>query len=157
MNEALRELYQEVIIDHNRHPRHHHPMADASAQALGFNRLCGDKLTVFLKIKDDRIEDISFIGAGCAISQASASLMTEILYHKSVAEAQKLFEKFHLFLTEETHSEEQLEEMNKLAVLAGVKDYPARVKCATLAWHTMESALKQSTSTATDSTPISTE
>lgn len=137
----LRELYQEIIIDHNRNPRHHYAMEHATVEAKGYNPLCGDKLTVYLKLSDDVVKDVSFIGCGCAISQASASLMTEALVGKSVEEAHRLFEKFHRMLT----SDDAVEPLavDKLAALAGVRAYPARVKCATLAWHTLDAALKK--------------
>lgn len=139
MSMELRELYQEIIIDHNRNPRNHHAMDDATAQANGFNPLCGDKLTVYAKLHDGVIDDLSFVGCGCAISQASASLMTDALKGKTVAEAHDLFHRFHHMLTVD---EDGLSSgMDKLTVLAGVKAFPARVKCATLAWHTLEAAL----------------
>ncbi|KTC78436.1 Fe-S cluster assembly sulfur transfer protein SufU [Legionella cincinnatiensis] len=141
MSAELRELYQEIIIDHNRNPRHHYVMQDATHQANGFNPLCGDKLTVYVKIKNDSITELSFLGCGCAISQASASLMTDSLKGKTVAEAHELFHCFHHMLTQ--NEEGQLQYMDKLTVLAGVKAYPARVKCATLAWHTLEAALNK--------------
>jgi nitrogen fixation NifU-like protein len=137
----LRELYQEIIIDHNREPRNHHSMDNATTSANGYNPLCGDKLTVYAKLDQGLIADLSFVGCGCAISQASASLMTEALKGKSVAHAHDLFHRFHKMLTEEDASD--LGAMDKLTVLAGVKAFPARVKCATLAWHTMEAALKK--------------
>lgn len=149
MSMELRELYQEIIIDHNRDPRNHHAMDDATSQANGFNPLCGDKLTVYVKIKDGQIMDLSFVGCGCAISQASASLMTEALQGKTVDEAHELFHRFHRMLTQDEDA--LLSSMDKLTVLAGVKVYPARVKCATLAWHTMEAALNK------DSTTVKTE
>ena len=145
MSMDLRELYQEVIIDHNRCPRNHHPIEDASVQANGFNPLCGDKLTVYVKLNDNLIEALSFVGVGCAISQASASLMTEALMGKTIDEAHNLFQKFHLMLTQDDIT--QLDTIDKLKVLAGVKAYPARVKCATLAWHTLEAALNKDTET----------
>lgn len=141
MSMDLRELYQEIIIDHNRNPRNFHTMDEATTQANGFNPLCGDKLTVYAKLKDSCIDDLSFIGCGCAISQASASLMTEALKGKTVEEAHSLFHKFHDMLTQDDES--QMASMDKLTVLAGVKAFPARVKCATLAWHTLEAALKK--------------
>lgn len=147
MSLDLRELYQEIIIDHNRNPRNHHPMDDATTEANGFNPLCGDKLTLYLKLKDEKITDISFVGCGCAISQASASLMTEALEGKSVGEAHTIFNRFHHMLTQDGETES----LDKLQVLAGVKAYPARVKCATLAWHTLEAALnKQSKAVSTE-------
>lgn len=145
MSMDLRELYQEIIIDHNRDPRNHHAMDDATSQANGFNPLCGDKLTVYAKIKGGQIADLSFVGCGCAISQASASLMTEALQGKTVEEAHQLFHRFHAMLTQDDES--NLSTMDKLAVLAGVKAFPARVKCATLAWHTMEAALNKESDT----------
>ena len=141
MSMSLRELYQEIIIDHNRNPRNHHAMHDASSVANGFNPLCGDKLTVYLKLKNDVIDDVSFLGTGCAISQASASLMTDALRGKTVAEAHQMFHRFHDLVTKEDDS--QLQALDKLTVLAGVRAFPARVKCATLAWHTLEAALNQ--------------
>ncbi|KTC81669.1 Fe-S cluster assembly sulfur transfer protein SufU [Legionella brunensis] len=144
MTMELRELYQEIIIDHNRNPRNHYVMEEASTQAQGFNPLCGDKLTVYLKLKGNVVIDVSFVGSGCAISQASASLMTEALIGKTMAEAHELFERFHTMITS---NEEQVVSLDKLAVLAGVKAYPARVKCATLAWHTLEAALNKSKGT----------
>ncbi len=137
----LRELYQEIIIDHNRHPRNHRTMENATSQAQGFNPLCGDKLTVYLQIANGVIVDISFLGCGCAISQASASLMTDALMGKTVAEAHDLFTRFHHMAT--CDDEAPPVSLDKLVVLAGVRAFPARVKCATLAWHTLESALKK--------------
>ena len=138
MSMDLRELYQEIIIDHNRNPRNHHSMDDASSQANGYNPLCGDKLTVYLKMDKEKLADISFVGCGCAISQASASLMTEALKGKTKEDAEALYHRFHKMLTVD---DEDQGYMDKLAVLAGVKTFPARVKCATLAWHTFDAAL----------------
>lgn len=138
----LRELYQEMILDHGRNPRHHHLMPQANRLAHGYNQICGDRLTVFLKVENDKITSISFQGSGCAISMASASLMSEILSGKTLYEAETLFETFHRLLTSET-SPNQLDNLDKLAVFVGVKAYPTRVKCATLAWHTLLAALKQ--------------
>lgn len=146
----LRELYQEVIIDHNRSPRNHHKMEHATAEARGFNPLCGDQLTLYVNVANERIQDVSFVGCGCAISQASASLMTEAIKGKTVAEAHALFERFHRMLTTDASIDASLE-LDKLTVLSGVRVFPARVKCATLAWHTLEAALKQ------DSAVVSTE
>lgn len=149
MNPDLRELYQEIIIDHNRNPRNHFEMQDANSKAQGFNPLCGDKLTLYLYCKDNIIQKISFVGSGCAISQASASLMTEFLKNKTLEEAHAFFKTFHHLMTsDDAQGWGQLE---KLAVLEGVKAYPARVKCATLAWHTLEAALNYK------HTPVSTE
>ncbi|MGI8425478.1 MAG: Fe-S cluster assembly sulfur transfer protein SufU [Actinomycetota bacterium] len=135
----LKALYQEVIIDHNRHPRNCHRLADADRMADGFNPLCGDRLTVYLKLRDGVIADAAFEGEGCAISVASASLMTEHLKGKNESEAQAIFDRFRALVMGE---EEADAELDKLVVLAGVKEFPARVKCATLAWHTLTAALK---------------
>jgi len=141
MFEDLRDLYQEVIFDHNRNPRNFRVMENADRQVEGFNPLCGDRLTLFLKMDGDVITDASFQGSGCAISTASVSLMTEIVKGKTEAEAEELFTKFHeMTIGKEEHI--NLEALGKLAVLAGVREYPARVKCATLAWHTLDAALK---------------
>jgi nitrogen fixation NifU-like protein len=141
MFDDLRDLYQEVIFDHNRNPRNFRVMADANRQVEGFNPLCGDRLTLYLKIADNVINDASFQGSGCAISTASVSLMTEIIKGKTEAEADALFHQFHEITTGKSENV-QLEAIGKLAVLAGVREYPARVKCATLAWHTLDAALK---------------
>ena len=141
MFEDLRDLYQEVIFDHNRNPRNFRVMADANRKVEGFNPLCGDRLTLYLKMDGDRIADASFQGSGCAISTASVSLMTEIIKDKTQAEAETLFKTFHEMTTGKDE-QIQLEAVGKLAVLAGVREYPARVKCATLAWHTLDAALK---------------
>lgn len=143
MSMDLRELYQEIILDHNRNPRNHHAMTDASTQANGFNPLCGDKLTVYAKLSQNRVVDLSFIGCGCAISQASASLMTDALKGKTIDEAHQLFQRMHHMLTSDEAIQTEL--TDKLSVLAGVKAFPARVKCATLAWHTLEAALNKDT------------
>jgi nitrogen fixation NifU-like protein len=143
MSVDLRELYQEIIIDHNRNPRHHYAMEDATVKANGFNPLCGDKLTVYVKIKEHCITEVSFLGCGCAISQASASLMTDTLKGRTIDEAHELFHHFHHMLTQNEVG--QLRLLDKLTVLAGVKAFPARVKCATLAWHTLEAALNRDT------------
>ncbi len=135
----LKALYQEVIIDHNRHPRNCHKLADADRMADGFNPLCGDRLTVYLKLRDGVIADAAFEGEGCAISVASASLMTEHLKGKTESEAQAIFDRFRALVMGE---EEAGAGLDKLVVLAGVKEFPARVKCATLAWHTLTAALK---------------
>lgn len=145
----LRELYQEIIIDHNRNPRNHREMINATCQARGFNPLCGDKLTVYVRVANDRVEDISFVGCGCAISQASASLMTDAMMGKTLAEAHQLFDRFHTMLTRDEEIPDLA--LDKLTVLAGVRAFPARVKCATLAWHTFDAALKK------DAAPVCTE
>ena len=135
----LRDLYQEVILDHNKRPRNFGAMAGADRQAEGHNPLCGDRVTVFLKMDGDRIEDIAFEGAGCAISTASASLMTEALKGKRVEEARALFQDFHELVTKGDAGAD----VGKLAALGGVREYPMRVKCATLAWHTLQAALEE--------------
>ncbi|HEV3331111.1 MAG TPA: SUF system NifU family Fe-S cluster assembly protein [Bryobacteraceae bacterium] len=132
------DLYQETILDHSKRPRNHHPMTDANRKAEGYNPLCGDKLKLYLKMDGDIVQDASFEGAGCAISTASASLMTESLKGKTREEALKLLDKFHELLTTDTPASRDL---GKLVVFCGVREYPARVKCATLAWHTLKSAL----------------
>ncbi len=138
----LRDLYQDVILDHGRKPRNFHAMEDASRQLEGFNPLCGDRLTLYLKIEDDRVTDISFEGAGCAISMASASLLSETLVGKTTAEAEVVFQSFHEMLTGERGQPFDEKVLGKLAVFAGVCEFPTRVKCATLAWHTLNGALK---------------
>ncbi|HEX4159660.1 MAG TPA: SUF system NifU family Fe-S cluster assembly protein [Rhizomicrobium sp.] len=143
MDDSLRELYQEVILDHSRHPHHFGALADATHRGEGYNPLCGDRVTVYLQLDDaDRIENISFEGKGCAISQASASLMTDLVKGRTVAEAEKLMGGFlHLVKGEGTDSLAG-EDRESLEVMAGVSAFPMRVKCATLAWHTMKSALE---------------
>jgi nitrogen fixation NifU-like protein len=135
----IRELYQEVILDHNKSPRNFRVMKDATQEVNGFNPLCGDKLVVYLKVQDGAVIDVSFQGSGCAISQASASMMTEMVKGKSETEAKKLFERFHAMLSGK--AEPDHDALGKLAVFHGVNEYPARVKCATLAWHTLKTAL----------------
>lgn len=135
----LRELYQEVILDHTRHPRNLREMPDADRTAEGYNPLCGDRATVYLRLDGDVIRDASFVGKGCSISTASASMMTEVLRGKTQAEAEKLFEKFHTLVTTGPDGDDP--ELGKLSVFAGVSEFPVRVKCASLAWHTMRSAM----------------
>ena len=136
----LSDLYQDVIFDHAKKPRNCHVLDCANHQAEGYNPLCGDQVTVYLKVDDGVIIDLSFAGSGCAISTASASLMTEALKGKSLAEVQHLFDDFHHMVT--TPPDVPHADLGKLEVLAGVSEFPARVKCATLAWHTLQSALK---------------
>jgi nitrogen fixation NifU-like protein len=138
----LRELYQEVILDHNKRPRNFSVLEDANQVAKGHNPLCGDNITVYLHVAGDTIQDISFQGSGCAISKASASLMTSEMKGKTLAEAETLFQSFHQLVTGDEATEEELEDLGKLAVFSGVRDYPARVKCASLAWHTVHNALQ---------------
>lgn len=138
----LSELYQELIVDHGRRPRNFGCCEQANCVLEGFNPLCGDRLTVYVTEKDQRIENISFQGSGCAISMASASLMTEAVKGKTVSEVQSLFKGFHQLVTEGSTSDSAISE-SKLNALAGVAAFPARVKCATLAWHTLMSALNK--------------
>ncbi len=150
MNDELRELYQEVILDHNRRPSNFGPLPQATERAVGRNPLCGDHLSLALRINNEVIEEVRFEGQGCAISKASASLMTEAVQGKTVAEANCLFEQFHALVTsQQEFSEDELSQMGKLAAFAGVRDYPARVKCASLAWHTLQQALHHSSEPAT--------
>lgn len=144
MNE-LQELYQQVIIDHNHNPRNFHEIEHPSHSAKGHNPLCGDKIDIYLTIKNDIITEVSFMGSGCAISKASSSLMTEALLGKTVTEAQKLFDLVHDMVTT---GKTDVEGVGKLAVLSGVHKYPVRVKCAILPWHTMKNALEKSNQTA---------
>ncbi len=137
--DALRELYQEVILDHTRNPRNFREIENASHDAKGHNPLCGDRLSLYIVVEDGVIQDVSFKGAGCAISTASASMMTEALKGRTKAEAEALFGAFHDVVTGKQGADE--EALGKLAVFAGVRDYPVRVKCATLAWHTLKAAL----------------
>ena len=138
MSTELQDLYQEVILDHNRRPRNFRAIEQARS-AEGFNPLCGDRVTVYLKVDDGVVTDVSFQGAGCAISKASASLMTEAIKGKTVDEAKALFERFQQMIT--APAEAPIDDLGKLNVLAGVRQFPIRVKCASLAWHTLRSAV----------------
>lgn len=138
----LRELYQEVILDHNKQPRNKGVLENPTNSAEGYNPLCGDHIHVYVNVKDGVIEDIKFDGSGCAISTASASLMTEALKGKTVQEVQQIFEKFHGLVTDEEPDEAFFEDFDSLMALSGVREFPVRVKCATLAWHTLREALK---------------
>jgi nitrogen fixation NifU-like protein len=135
----LRDLYQEVILDHNRRPRNFGKLDGANRQAHGYNPLCGDVVTVYLRLEDDVIRDVHFEGKGCAISTASASLMTDSLKGKRVHDAEDLFRRFHSLVT--GPGGHTADDLGKLAVFEGVREYPVRVKCATLAWHTLHAAL----------------
>ncbi|MGO4157013.1 Fe-S cluster assembly sulfur transfer protein SufU [Cupriavidus sp. YAF13] len=146
----LLDLYREVVVDHSRSPRNCRRLTGANRSAEGFNPLCGDRLRLYLKVSDGVIEDASFEGSGCAISTASASLMTEALKGKTEAQAQALFSGFHSLVTG-SGAEQAGAPLGKLAVLGGVREFPARVKCATLAWHAMQAALQGSAQ------PVSTE
>jgi nitrogen fixation NifU-like protein len=147
----LRDLYQEVILDHNRRPRNFGRLENANRKADGFNPLCGDKLTVYLRLADGRISDIRFDGSGCAISKASASMMTAELKSKTSEEAEALFRRFHRMVTGEAPEGDHPEDLGKLAVFSGVREFPVRVKCASLPWHTLHAALSS------EPTPVSTE
>jgi nitrogen fixation protein NifU and related proteins len=144
----LTDLYQELILDHNRRPRNFHALADASHTAEGYNPLCGDRLTLYLKVDGGVVRDVAFEGAGCAISKASASLMTDAVKGKSVAEAQALFDRFQRMVT--TPPEQPVEDLGKLSALAGVREFPVRVKCASLAWHTLKAAMANEKRTSTE-------
>ena len=137
----LRELYQQVILDHNKNPRNFHEMADATRRVDGYNPLCGDHYTVFLRLDGDTIQEVSFTGSGCAISKASASVMSSTVKGKSKDEAESLFDTFHRLVTGDA-SGLSAADLGRLAAFSGVSEFPARVKCATLAWHTLKSALE---------------
>jgi nitrogen fixation NifU-like protein len=138
----LDDLYQEVILDHKRHPRNFGPMPDANRNVDGFNPLCGDHIHLHVKLSGDVIEDVRFEGEGCAISTASASLMTEALKGKRVEDAERMFEAVHALLTEED-ADPDLAHLGKLAIFSGVRQFPSRVKCASLAWHTLSAAIQE--------------
>jgi SUF system NifU family Fe-S assembly protein len=138
----LGDLYQEIILEHSKAPRNYRKPATVNQEAEGYNPLCGDRCTVYLDVEDGAIKDIGFQGSGCAISRASASMMTQSVKGKSKAEAAKIFNQFHRLVTGDKDAVEKAEELGKLAAFAGVSKFPARVKCATLAWHTMQSALE---------------
>ncbi len=135
----LSDLYQEVILDHNRRPRNFHELSAPSHHAEGYNPLCGDQLNLFLRIEGDVVREVGFQGSGCAISKASASLMTDSIKGMKVADVRALFERFHRMVT--TPPDRPVEDLGKLSVLAGVREFPVRVKCASLAWHTLKAAL----------------
>ena len=139
----LRELYQQVILDHNKHPRNFGELDGADRHADGYNPLCGDRLALYMNLDGNVITEVSFVGSGCAISKASASLMTDAVKGKTLAEARRLFDEFHSMITS-SETPANLELLGKLAVLAGVRDYPTRIKCASLAWHTLRAAFENS-------------
>jgi nitrogen fixation NifU-like protein len=146
MSDDLRDLYQDLILDHGKNPRNFRPMEKANHEALGHNPVCGDKIDLFLSVDDKGvIEELAFQGSGCAISVASASMMTEMLKGKTLEEAERLFEYMHNSCTGEPSSEEGLDEdaVERIKALSGVREYPIRVKCATLPWHTLQAALKE--------------
>jgi nitrogen fixation NifU-like protein len=137
----LRELYQEIILEHSKAPRNYRELKNADLKAEGYNPLCGDRFTVYLQMQGDSIQDIGFQGSGCAISKASASMMTQSLKGKTRAEAGRLFDQFHKLVTGRSPTKGNQTELGKLAVFSGVSGFPVRVKCATLAWHTLHAAL----------------
>ena len=146
----LSELYQQVILDHNKRPRNFREMEDATTTADGFNPLCGDQLKVYMRASEGTVEEVSFVGTGCAISKASASMMTQALAGKSREEAQTLFDEFHRMVTGELDEEAEENHLGRLKIFAGVRDYPARVKCASLSWHTLHAALEGQETTSTE-------
>ena len=145
----LSDLYQEVILDHNKRPRNFRVLAQPSHHAEGYNPLCGDRLTLYLTVNGDVVTEVGFQGSGCAISRASASLMTDEIKGKSVADVRALFARFHRMVT--TSPDVEVEDMGKLSVLAGVRQFPGRVKCASLAWHTLKAALDRQAAATTES------
>ncbi|MGB8509028.1 MAG: SUF system NifU family Fe-S cluster assembly protein [Pyrinomonadaceae bacterium] len=146
----LSELYQQVILDHNKKPRNYRQLESANRVAEGHNPLCGDQLTVYLQMDDGVVREISFVGSGCAISKASASMMTQSLKGKTREEAQALFDEFHRMVTGELDVEKKENHLGRLTIFSGVRDYPARVKCASLSWHTMHAALEGEESVTTE-------
>lgn len=152
MNDELRELYQELILDHNKRPQNFGHLSNSNREADGHNPLCGDHISVSLLLENEKIQDLKFEGQGCAISKASASMMTSAVKGKSVSEAAQIFANFQAMVTSDHEpSEDEAEHMGKLTVFAGVRDYPSRVKCASLAWHTLQAALNSADK------PVSTE
>jgi nitrogen fixation NifU-like protein len=143
----VEDLYQQVIVDHSRKPRNFHTLENANRKAEGYNPLCGDKLTIYMRVENGIIEDLAFEGSGCAISVASASLMTQLLKGRSEADAERIFNAFHEMVTGADRAAIDDRELGKLKVLAGVRHYPSRIKCATLCWHTLNAALRQLTET----------
>jgi len=141
MEQELKELYQQVILDHNKAPRNFRKIENPSGFAEGYNPLCGDKINIYVNFDNEKISDISFQGSGCAISKASASLMTSMLKGKTRKEAEEIFNRFHDLVTDKLGDNPEIEDLGKLAVFAGVREFPIRVKCASLAWHTMMNAL----------------
>ena len=145
---GLNELYQEVILDHNKRPRNFRTIEPASHHAEGHNPLCGDRLALYVRVTGDTIEDVAFQGSGCAISKASASLMTDAIKGQTVEAASVLFQRFHAMVT--TPPDQAVENMGKLSVLAGVREFPVRVKCASLCWHTLKAALDRKEAVSTE-------
>ena len=137
----LSELYQQVILDHNKKPRNFHKLETANRTAEGYNPLCGDQLNVYLQLEDDQVKDISFEGSGCAIWKASSSMMTQAVKGKSKQEVENLFDEFHRMVTGQLDEETEPNQLGRLKIFSGVREFPVRVKCATLSWHTMHAAL----------------
>jgi len=138
----LSELYQAVILDHNKKPRNFHKLETANHKAEGYNPLCGDQLTVYVQLEDEAVKDVSFEGSGCAIFKASASMMTQAVKGKSKQETEVLFDEFHRMVTDQLDEESEPNQLGKLKIFAGVREFPVRVKCATLSWHTLQAALR---------------
>ena len=146
----LSELYQQVILDHNKKPRNFHKLDTANHTAEGYNPLCGDQLNIYLQLEEEAIKDISFEGSGCAISKASASMMTQAVKGKTRKDAEMLFDEFHRMVTGRMDEESEANHLGRLKIFAGVREFPVRVKCATLSWHTMRSALNNQGSVSTE-------
>lgn len=144
----LEDLYQDIVIDHNSRPRNFRKLEGANRTAEGFNPLCGDKINLYLNVEDDLITDVGFVGAGCAISKASSSMMTESIKFQKVEDARKIFAAFRGMITQESQGERDSDLLGDLEILEGVSAYPARIKCATLAWHTLSAALDGKTDSA---------
>jgi nitrogen fixation NifU-like protein len=146
----LSELYQQVILDHNKKPRNFHKLENANRAAEGYNPLCGDHLNVYLHVEDDQVKEVSFEGSGCAISKASASMMTQAVKGKTRQEAETLFDEFHRMVTGRLDEEAEQNHLGHLTIFAGVRDFPARVKCASLSWHTLHAALNEQQKASTE-------
>ena len=146
----LSELYQQVILDHNKKPRNFRKLETANHTAEGYNPLCGDQLTIYMNLEDDRVTDVGFEGSGCAISKASASMMTQAVKGKSKEQAETLFQQFHSMVTGEFDEENEENTLGNLKIFAGVREFPVRVKCATLPWHTMHAALNKEEQASTE-------
>jgi nitrogen fixation NifU-like protein len=146
----LSELYQQVILDHNKKPRNFRKLEAANRTAEGYNPLCGDQLTVYMQLEDEVVRDVSFEGSGCAISKAAASMMTQSIKGKTKQEAETLFNEFHRMVTGELDAEATENHLGRLTIFAGVRDFPARVKCASLSWHTMHAAINGQETTSTE-------
>ena len=146
----LSELYQQVILDHNKKPRNFLKLEAANHTAEGYNPLCGDHLTVYLKLEEDRVQDVSFQGSGCAISKAAASMMTQAVKGKNKEQAEELFNEFHRMVTGDLDAEVEENHLGNLKIFAGVREFPVRVKCATLPWHTLHAALNNAETVSTE-------